>query len=77
MPWVVDCSMALAWGLPDEHSPAAETFLRSIPPGEPLWVPGLFWYEIANALVVAQRRRHGERIRRKRHAGRSLRRLGI
>lgn len=56
MDWVVDSSVALAWGLPDETSPKAEQqFLESLA-DDILWVPALWWYEIANALVVAQRR---------------------
>ena len=56
MEWVIDSSMALAWGLPDETSPKAEQFLGDLA-DDTLWVPALWWYEIANALVVAQRRR--------------------
>lgn len=55
--WVLDSSLALAWGLPDETSRRAERFLERISPQDELWVPGLWWYEIANALAVAQRRR--------------------
>ena len=55
MEWVIDSSMALAWGLPDETSPKAEQFLEGMA-DHALWVPALWWYEIANALVVAQRR---------------------
>lgn len=56
MEWVLDCSLALCWGLPDEPSDDAEQFLESLPPKTRLWVPALFWYEVANALTAAQRR---------------------
>jgi predicted nucleic acid-binding protein len=54
--WVVDTSMALAWGFPDESSPAADRFWREVESGIELYVPGLWWFECANALLVARRR---------------------
>jgi predicted nucleic acid-binding protein len=55
MGWVVDTSMALAWGLPDEESPSADEFWREVIAEVSLHVPSLWWYECANALVVARR----------------------
>jgi predicted nucleic acid-binding protein len=58
--------MALAWALPDETSKEAERFLSRILVGNILWVPALWWYEVANALLMAQRRKRlteAERIR--------------
>jgi predicted nucleic acid-binding protein len=66
MDWVVDSSIALAWGLPDETSKEADRFLSRISTGSTLWVPALWWYETANALLMAQRRKRlgeAERIR--------------
>jgi predicted nucleic acid-binding protein len=57
MDWVVDASIALAWALPDETSPQADRFLKGITPKDALWVPSLWWYEVANALIVAERRK--------------------
>ena len=57
MECVLDSSLALAWALPDEKSTLADKLLAHIAPGSTLWVPALWWYEIANALTVAQRRR--------------------
>ena len=54
--WVLDSSFALAWALPDEASASANRFLRGLPREAELWVPSLWWYEIANALVTAERR---------------------
>ena len=54
--WVVDTSIALAWGLPDERSPIADRFWGEVQSGARLHVPPLWWYECANALVVAKRR---------------------
>ena len=54
--WVIDASMALAWGLPDESSPIADRFWKEVESGRPVFVPALWWFECANALVVARRR---------------------
>ena len=54
--WVLDASLALGWVLPDESSERARAFLRELPAGEELWVPALWWYEIANGLCAAHRR---------------------
>jgi predicted nucleic acid-binding protein len=66
MDWVIDSSMALAWALPDETSKEADRFLSRILVGNIFWVPALWWYEMANALLMAQRRKRlteAERIR--------------
>jgi len=55
--WVVDTSIALAWGLPDEDSAIADEFWQKVHAGALLHVPSLWWYECANALVVARRRK--------------------
>lgn len=54
--WVVDTSIALAWGMPDERSSIADRFWSEVRSGARLHVPPLWWYECANALVVARRR---------------------
>jgi len=56
MDCVLDCSLALAWALPDETSTRADRFLARVSRESVLWVPALWWYEIANALTTAQRR---------------------
>ena len=66
MEWVVDSSIALAWALPDEVSKEADRFLSGISIKSILWVPALWWYEMANALLMAQRRKRlgeAEKIR--------------
>jgi len=55
MPWVMDCSIAAALGLPDEASSVANAFLLQMP-NDKIWVPSLWWYEIGNVLVSAKRR---------------------
>jgi len=57
MDWVIDSSIALAWALPDETSREADRFLSRISNSNILWVPPLWWYEVANALLMAQRRK--------------------
>ncbi len=57
MPWVMDCSIAGALGLPDELSCRAEKFLEVMLADTNIWVPPLWWYEMSNILVAAMRRR--------------------
>lgn len=53
---VIDSSVALAWALPDETSGRADRLLARAGRVSVFWVPALWWYEIANALIVARRR---------------------
>lgn len=59
MSLVLDASAALAWIFersdPDQAA-QADKLLGDIASG-PVWVPGLWYLEIANALLVAERRR--------------------
>lgn len=57
MDWVLDSSTALALALPDETSEQADRFFGRITSRSVLWVPALWWYEVANALLGAQRRK--------------------
>jgi len=57
MHWVIDSSIALAWALPNETSKEADLVLDRILAGNIFWVPALWWYEMANALLMAQRRK--------------------
>jgi len=57
MECVLDCSLALAWALPDESSAGAERLLTRLDNKSRLWVPPLWWYELSNALTVAMRRK--------------------
>jgi predicted nucleic acid-binding protein len=54
---VLDSSVALAWALPEETSDRADRLLARASNGSIFWVPALWWYEVANALTVARRRR--------------------
>jgi len=55
MPWIMDCSIAAALGLPDESSSIADSFLSQMKSNE-TWVPSPWWHEIGNVLVTARRR---------------------
>jgi predicted nucleic acid-binding protein len=52
---VVDVSIAAAWCFPDERADAAAQVLEDLPRFGGV-VPGLFWYEVRNVLVVNERR---------------------
>ena len=55
--FVVDASMALAWVLPSQASSAAEALLKSVEAGAEIVVPTLWFLEVANGLLVAERRK--------------------
>lgn len=62
MALVVDASLAAAWFLPDEQNDAADRVMAGLD-NNPGRVPSLFWFEIRNLFVVAERRgrlAHGE-----------------
>ena len=55
MPFVVDASVAAAWLLGDEDDGEADRVLRLLA-ADGARVPSLFWYEMRNVLVMAERR---------------------
>ena len=57
MAWVIDCSLALAWGLPDEQSTTADDFFSIDHSQQELWVPSLWWFELANGLTMGRKRK--------------------
>ncbi len=56
MDFVLDASIALSWCFPDESNAYADQVLDAIGPMTAV-VPSIWAYEIANAMLVAQRRR--------------------
>ena len=52
---VVDCSVTIAWVLGDESSAAADSALESVRIHGGT-APGLWWVEVRNVLLVAERR---------------------
>jgi predicted nucleic acid-binding protein len=62
----MDCSFAAALFLPDESSAKAEEVISSLPEGDEIWVPSLWWMEISNVTAMAVRRErltHSEAVR--------------
>lgn len=57
MDFVVDSSVAMAWTLPDEHSARAEAIVSRVTEENSLWIPALWWYEVANVVATARRRK--------------------
>ena len=55
MPTVLDASVVAAWALPDESRNAAAAALARDLDRAPGIAPGIFWYEIRNVLVRAER----------------------
>ncbi|MBD2505706.1 type II toxin-antitoxin system VapC family toxin [Nostoc muscorum FACHB-395] len=55
MQFVLDCSVAISWCLVDENDDYANDILAMMPDSE-AFVPGIWSLEIANTLVVAERR---------------------
>ena len=54
--FVLDCSMPMAWCFEDETTPRTDAVLASAEPGGAI-VPSLWPLEVANALVVCERRK--------------------
>lgn len=52
---VLDASLTLAWALPDEASPYSDAVLKNVAAGK-AWVPAIWPHEIANGLLMAQKR---------------------
>ena len=55
MPIVVDNSVVLCWCLADESDPLADKAMQRVV-NDGAVVPGIWWYELRNALVVNERR---------------------
>jgi predicted nucleic acid-binding protein len=63
MAFVLDCSVTLPWFLEDERTAFTDSLLLAAKRTE-YWVPGIWYLEFPNALLVAERRRRIERSRR-------------
>jgi predicted nucleic acid-binding protein len=55
MTLVLDASIAAAWFLPDEHAEAADLLMNALRTS-PAYAPSLFWFEIRNLFLTAERR---------------------
>jgi predicted nucleic acid-binding protein len=56
MHFVLDASVTINWAMPDESHPTADRAWEEIETGSAI-VPGIWWYEVRNILVVNERRR--------------------
>ncbi|NER32766.1 MAG: type II toxin-antitoxin system VapC family toxin [Oscillatoria sp. SIO1A7] len=54
--FVLDCSVGISWFMPDETNDDAEAILAFLGEGSEAIVPSIFWLEIVNVLLVAERR---------------------
>ncbi len=70
MAFVPDASVAAVWLLPDEEAPLADLALGRLM-DEEAKVPNLFWHELRNLLLSAERRGRID----ERHANESIARL--
>lgn len=55
MPLVLDASVAASWAFPDERHRLADAARERLRTGEG-HVPGIWWFEVRNVLVVNERR---------------------
>ena len=55
--WVIDASVGLAWVHPAQATEESDGLLRQLKQGVTLVVPGLWFQETANALLVLERRK--------------------
>lgn len=55
MQFVLDCSIAISWCLVDENDDYANAILAMMPDSE-AFVPGIWSLEVANTLLVAEKR---------------------
>jgi len=55
--WLIDSSVAFSWVHPDQATHETNQLLREIETGAPFVVPLLWFTEVANGLLVLQRRK--------------------
>ena len=55
--FVLDASIAFAWILPSQASSSADALLKRVEAGDGIVVPPLWFLEVANGLLVAERRK--------------------
>lgn len=60
--WVVDCTFAAALFLPEENTPTVERFFSRLTGDDYLYVPALWWTELANIVNEANKRDQLQRM---------------
>jgi predicted nucleic acid-binding protein len=53
--FVLDASIAITWAMRDEANPQADLAFNCLQTGSAI-VPGIWWYEVRNILIVNERR---------------------
>jgi predicted nucleic acid-binding protein len=56
MPFVVDASVVICWAMQDESHPVADLALQRLRGDGSALVPGIWWYEVRNILLLNERR---------------------
>jgi len=56
MRFVLDASITISWAMRDEDHPIADLAMSELGRGGSALVPGIWWYEVRNLLVVGERR---------------------
>ena len=59
---VLDCSITMALCFEDEQSPTADQAIDAVVENGG-WVPGIWWYELRNVLIVNERRGRIDSVR--------------
>ena len=54
--WVIDSSVGFAWIHPAQATPKTDSLLNEVANGVKIIVPGLWFLEMANGLLILQRR---------------------
>jgi predicted nucleic acid-binding protein len=55
--YVIDASVGFSWVHPDQATPETDAILTDLEAGTPIVVPALWFIEMANGLLVLQRRK--------------------
>lgn len=55
--FIVDASVGVSWAVSSQSSPTAQALLEEVAAGKPFVVPGLWMFEVANALLALMRRK--------------------
>ncbi len=56
MQFVLDGSVTISWCMPDEENAAADAIRLLVQASNQAIVPAIFWTELVNVLLVAERR---------------------
>ncbi len=63
MQFVLDCSVAISWCIQDEDNSYASSVLALLSSQHQAIIPSIWWLEIINVLLVAERRQRSTRAK--------------